>query len=99
MKCVGDFKFKGLSKVDAGSFKRDDGEVINYKEGYKLKVDEMTADGVQERSFKIAIDSVLIDLLKDMPLYKDIKLEFDVKLYNNGSCRVVPVGLVNSNNK
>ena len=32
MYCEGNFKFKGILKKDAGTFKNDKGEVINYPE-------------------------------------------------------------------
>lgn len=98
MKSQGNFKYKGLKRRDAGEFVNDKGEKIQYKESYQLKVDELTDSGVVERNFKIAIDSALVPQLANKPLYSDITLEFDVILYNT-SARVVPVALVNSNNK
>lgn len=98
MKCQGRFKYKGLKKKDAGVFVNDRGQKIEYKESYQLKVDELTDEGVEERNFKLAIDSVLVPQLIEKPLYADIILEFDVKL-SDSFAKVVPVALVNSNNK
>ena len=93
MQCEGTFKYKGLTHVDAGSFKNDKGDTIQYKECFKLKVDEMTPQGIYERTFKIASDSVLIPELMKFNVYQDIHLIFDVLIYAS-SCRVVPVGIV-----
>lgn len=98
MKCQGKFKYKGIKRKDAGVFVNDRGEKIEYKESYQLKVDELTPDGVVERNFKLAIDSALVPQLANKALYTDITLEFDVVLYNT-SARVVPVALINSNDK
>lgn len=93
MQCRGNFKFRGLQHVDAGKFVNGDGEEIPYKESYKLKVDEVTGEGVKELVFKIAPDSVLIPKLREMKIYEDIQLLFDVLIYSSGS-RVVPVGII-----
>lgn len=100
MKCQGKFKYKGLTKRDAGVFKNDKGQEISYKESYALKVDEVTENGtINERIFKIATDSVLVPQLMNKELYSDITLDFEIMLYNSGA-KIVPVGLVtNSNNK
>lgn len=92
MKCVGDFKFKGLIKRDGGSFTDTTGKVINYKESYSLKVDEQTENGIYERQFKVAIDSPLVAELKALELYDDITLDFDVKIYGT-RINVIPVAL------
>ena len=93
MKCEGMFKFRGLTHVDAGTFTNDKGEKIQYKESYKLKVDELTQYGLQERIFKIAPDSQLLPILKQLNVYDDIHLLFDVIVYAS-SARVVPVGIM-----
>lgn len=90
MKCVGNFKFKGLTKREGGSFTDSNGKVINYKESYSLKVDEQTENGIYERQFKVAIDSPLIPELSTFELYDDITLEFDVKIFGS-KITVIPV--------
>lgn len=92
MKCVGKFKFKGLTKKDGGSFTNDKGQEIIYKPSYSLKLDEMTEEGIYERLFKIADDSALVSSLQQLKPYQDITLEFDVILYAN-SIKLVPVAL------
>lgn len=92
MKCIGKFKFKGLTRKDGGSFTNDRGQEITYKPSYSLKLDEMTEEGIYERLFKIADDSALVSSLQQLKPYQDITLEFDVILYAN-SIKLVPVAL------
>lgn len=92
MKCVGNFKFKGLTKRDGGSFTNTNGKVINYKESYNLKVDEQTENGIYERQFKVSVDSPLVPELMALDLYDDITLDFDLKIYGN-RISVIPVAL------
>lgn len=96
MQCEGMFKFRGLTHVDAGSFTKPDGEVVAYKESYKLKVDELTQYGLQERVFKLAPDSNLLPVLRQLNFYDDVHLLFDVIVYASG-CRVIPVGIMKDN--
>lgn len=96
MQCEGMFKFRGLTHVDAGTFKNDKGESIQYKESYKLKVDELTQYGLQERVFKLAPDSNLLPVLRQLNVYDDVHLLFDVIVYSSG-CRVIPVGIMKDN--
>lgn len=90
MKCRGNFKYRGLTKTDAGSFINDNGEKIDYKASYKLKVDEMTNLGIQERVFKIAIDSVLLPQITKLEPYTDISIDFEVQIFGN-TCRLIPI--------
>lgn len=84
MKCRGKFKFKGLTERQGGEFKNSKGEMVPYKGSYMLKVDEITENGIFERTFKIALDSPLVAELKDKEIYSDIILDFDVKFYSSG---------------
>lgn len=93
MQCEGMFKFRGLTHVDAGSFINDKGQDVQYKESYKLKVDELTQYGLQERVFKLAPDSNLLPVLRQLNVYDDVHLLFDVIVYASG-CRVIPVGIM-----
>ena len=95
MKCKGNFKFKELKKLDAGSFTdKETGEVISYNESYKLKVDEITEQGINERIFKVAIDNVnVLNALKTVKAYDNIDIEFDLEIYSNG-CRLIPLAVI-----
>lgn len=93
MKCIGKFKFKGLEKRAGGKFTNDSGREIIYKDSYRLKVDEVTEDGIYERDFKISTNSDLVEPLLMTKPYTDIELEFDIKFYGNRiSC--TPVAIV-----
>lgn len=94
MKCVGDFKFKGLTKRDGGVFTNEKGQEIPYKESYALKVDELTENGIYERIFKIASDSELLKEFEGIEPYTDIVIEFDVNIFGN-RITVVPVAVSN----
>ena len=92
MKCNGKFKFKELTKKEAGEFKNSNGEIIKYDERYALKVDEITENGIYERIFKIAVNNQIIEQLQGLKPYQDIVIEFEVQFYNT-SIRVIPVAL------
>lgn len=83
MKCVGNFKYKGITKKDGGSFTNANGQVIEYNPSYTLKVDEMTDNGIMERVFKLPVDSDMIPLLSELDLYQDIEIEFEVTIYSS----------------
>lgn len=93
MKCRGNFKFKAMTKRDAGEFTNNNGELIKYNESYSLKVDEITNEGIYERTFRVATDSSIIKALENAKPYDDIVIEFDVKFYNNRNS-VIPVAIV-----
>lgn len=93
MKCRGKFKFKEITKRDAGTFKNAQGQEIKYDESYVLKVDEKTERGIQERNFKLVKDSALIPELQKMPEYTDIVLDFDVVFFG-AVIRVIPIEIV-----
>lgn len=95
MKCKGRFVFKELKKVDAGSFTdKETGEVISYNESYKLKVDEITEQGINERVFKVATDNTnVLNGLVGVKPYDKIDIDFDLGLYPNGA-RLTPVVVV-----
>ena len=93
MQCKGKFKFKELVKREGGSFTNQKGDVINYKDTYNLKVDEVTENGIYERIFKIPTESELVEPLLITKPYTDITLEFDVIFYGN-SIRLTPISIV-----
>lgn len=94
MKCIGDFKFKGIEKRDGGKFTNTKGDEITYKESYLIKLDELSEEGkIYNRDFKIPIDSPLVEPLLITKPYTDITLEFDIKIYGN-NIRCIPVAIV-----
>ena len=64
-----------------------------------MKVDEVVDNDVNERKLKVDVNNTsLVDALKKLKIYDKIVLDCDVLLYQN-SAKVVPVAIVNSNNK
>ncbi|MCI8393308.1 MAG: hypothetical protein HFJ23_05970 [Clostridia bacterium] len=99
MRAKGEFVFKGLEKKDGGEFLNAQGQNIKYDERYILKVDEVVDNDVNERKLKVDVNNTsLVDALKKLKIYDKIVLDCDVLLYQN-SAKVVPVAIVNSNNK
>lgn len=99
MKSTAKLIFKGIEKKDGGEFTNDKGQKIKYDGSYVLKADEQTENGIYERRFKIPLTNVsLIENLKAKKAYDEITLNFDIQIYGN-NVRVVPVDLVDSNNK
>ena len=91
MKCKGNFIFKELKRIEAGVFKNDKGEEIPYNASYKLKVDEISETGINERIFKFSPDNTnILNSLSNAKPYENISIEFDVRFYSNG-CRAIPV--------
>ena len=99
MKAIGEFVFKCLEKRDGGEFVNERGQKVAYKEAYTLKVDEVVEGNINERKLKVDKDNMgLVARLKTLKPYDKVTLECDVVLYNN-SARVIPIAIVDSNNK
>lgn len=91
MKCEGNFVFKSIEHVDAGEFKNPNGDVVKYPGSYKLSVDEWIDGKINEVKFKIPESSSdLVNQLRVLKPYQDIKLECSVNFYNN-VIRIVPI--------
>lgn len=93
MKARAKFKYKELRRTNAGTFKNDKGENVDYKASYKLVADEIDSDGIHERIFKLDENSELVPQLQKLEPYTDIVIEFDVKNYASG-IRLLPVAIV-----
>ena len=83
MICKGNFKFKTITKRDGGEFENQNGEKIKYKSCFSLKCDEMTDKGIFERTFRLPLESNLVNIFSGMEPYTDIELIFDVAMYGN----------------
>ena len=93
MNCKGIFVFKELKKIEKGVFTNDKGEQIPYNESFKLKVDEISEQGINERVFKIAVDNTnCLNGLKNVNPYDKINIDFDLELYASG-CRLKPLAI------
>lgn len=99
MKAYGKFVFKSLENRAGGEFTDTSGNVVKYSDTCILKVDENDDGSINERKLKVDKNNIgLINQLKDVKVYTEIELECDVKLYQN-SCKLIPVRLINGNNK
>ncbi len=92
MKSRGKFKFKSLVARQAGEFTNNKGEKIPYKASYALKVDEITEDGIFERTFKLAVDSPIVKDFQALEAYTDVIIDFEVKFYSS-TVSLVPIAI------
>lgn len=91
--CKGEFVFKSIEKKDGGVFTNDNGKEIEYDASYKLKVDEISENGIDEIIFKIPLKSrQLYEDLKALNPYDKIVLEFDIVFSkSSGTVKLVPI--------
>lgn len=95
MKTSGEFKFKSIEEREGGEFVNERGQKIKYDGKYVIKLDEQSEDGkINDRRFSIdKKDTDLINQFKSLPTYSDVKIEFDVRIFNS-QVRLVPVKLL-----
>ena len=99
MKARGEFVFKGLDKRAGGEFINDKGLSVKYGESLILKIDEIIDGNINERKLKLDRENmILVEKIKKLKPYDHFTLECNVVLYQN-SAKVVPVAIVDSNNK
>ena len=83
MKCKGEFINRGMERREGGNLITDKGQTISYKPAYKIKVDELTEEGVFERILKIEEDKAqLINDFRVLDIYQKINITFNVVIYN-----------------
>ncbi len=92
MKSRGKFKFKSLVAKEGGEFINNKGEKVPYKASYALKVDEITEEGIFERTFKLAADSIIVKDLQTLEPYTDVIIDFDVKFYSS-NVSLIPIAV------
>lgn len=99
MQARGKFIFKGLERKDGGKFTNERGQQVDYAESYQLKVDENVDGVIDERKLKVAItNDVLVQKLMKKKAYDEIELLCEIRFYGSFA-RVIPVDLIDSNNK
>jgi len=99
MQARGKFIFKSLERKDGGKFTNERGQEVNYDASYQLKVDENKDGVINERKLKISQkNDVLIQKLMKKNPYEPIELLCDIDFYGS-VCKVIPVDLIDSNNK
>lgn len=100
MQTIGNFVFKGLEKKNGGEFTNERGQLIKYPESYQLKVDEIKDGVVSERKLKVSVDNdKLVQKLMRKNIYDKIDLQCEIEFGNGSVAKVVPIDLVDSNNK
>ena len=99
MQAKGKFIFKSLQRKEGGKFTNDKGQEINYNASYELKVDENKNGVINERKLKIPeSNNILIEKLNKKNAYDSIDLLCDIDFYGSVA-KVIPVDLIDSNNK
>lgn len=99
MQAKGKFIFKSLERKDGGKFTNERGQEVNYDASYQLKVDENRDGVINERKLKISQkNDILIQKLMKKNPYEPIELLCDIEFYGS-VCKVIPVDLIDSNNK
>lgn len=99
MQAVGKFIFKSLEKKDGGEFINERGQKVNYPESYQLKIDENKDGVINERKLKVSKDNdILVQKLMKKSPYDTIELKCEIEFYGSVA-KVIPIDLVNSNNK
>lgn len=99
MQARGKFIFKSLERKDGGEFVNERGQNVKFDASYQLKVDENSDGVINERKLKISQknDLLIQKLMKKKP-YEPIELLCDVQMYGSVA-KVIPVDLIDSNNK
>lgn len=93
MKCQGKFRYRGLEKKDAGTFVNAQGQKIDYPAKYILKLDEVGEEGIEERCFKVSLDSTFVPKILNTKIYDEVTIEFDIQFSKNGSTSLIPVDI------
>ena len=95
MRCQGKFRYRGLEKKDSGTFVNAQGQKIDYPAKYILKLDEVGEDGIEERCFKVALDSTFIPKIINTKIYDEVTIEFDIQFSKNGVTSLNPIDIKN----
>lgn len=90
MKCQGIFRYRGLEKKEAGTFVNAQGQKIDYPAKYILKLDEVGEEGIEERCFKVALDSTFVPKIINTKIYDQVTIIFDIQFSKNGSTSLIP---------
>lgn len=95
MKCEGNFIYKGIEERKGGEFTNERGRVIKFEPFFKITLDEIVENGkVETRTFNFPIKNTdLADKFKDLDLYCNIIVAFDIVMFRN-NVRLVPYDLI-----
>lgn len=99
MQARGKFIFKSLERKDGGEFVNQNGQNVKFDASYQLKVDENNNGVINERKLKVSQkNDVLIQKLMKKNAYDPIELLCDIQMFGS-TAKVIPVDLIDSNNK
>lgn len=97
MKCEGNFIYKGIEERKAGEFTNERGQVIKFDSAFKITLDEIDESKVKTRVFTFPKNNIeLAEKFKDLKLYSDIIVAFDVLIFGN-NVKLVPYDMVFEN--
>ena len=85
-----ELKSRGLEKKDAGVFVNPQGQKIEYPAKYILKLDEVGEEGIEERCFKVALDSTFVPKIINTKIYDEVTIQFDIQFSKNGATTLIP---------
>lgn len=94
MKCEGNFIYKGIEERKSGEFTNERGQNIKFDAVFKVTLDEINNGKVDTRTFTFPIKNTeLADKFKNLKLYSDIVVAFDIVIFRN-NVKLVPYDLV-----
>ena len=94
MKCEGNFVYKGIEERKGGEFTNERGQVIKFDPAFKLTLDEINNGKVETRTFTFSKNNTeLYDKFKDLKLYSEIIVAFDVVI-SRSNVKLVPFDMV-----
>ena len=66
---------------------------IEYPAKYILKLDEVGEEGIEERCFKVALDSVFVPKIINTKIYDEVTIQFNIQFSKNGTVSLIPEDL------
>lgn len=94
MKCEGNFLYKGIEERKGGEFTNERGQLIKFDPAYKITLDEIVNGKGETRTFTFPKNKVeLADKFKNLKLYNEIIVAFDVVISKN-IVKLVPFDMV-----
>lgn len=94
MKCEGNFVYKGIEERKGGEFTNERGQIIKFDPAFKITLDEINNGKVETRTFAFPKNKTeLADKFKDLKLYSEIIVAFDVVISRN-NVKLVPFDMI-----
>lgn len=84
--------YKGVREVKAGSFINSNGEKIEYKNSYKLVVDQLINGIPKETDLKVSRE-IAINIMPNFKPYDKIVVNLDIIVYSNNNVAVTVVSV------